>query len=261
MKKHFLKYSFFAFIFLLGFVAQAQHVPVDNELEKKYTPNSNSIFNDLQRKQSEISGGSSSSFKNAIKFTPTALLRQKVLFWYERELFSKFTVNLGVGKPFGKDIMQQVWFALFNEFTPRTDYVAVGKMQENGNFSGSGLTLAIAPRIYFDGAFEDSFFELVYMHERVDLMLQENQPPLNAPIKGNKNVSFEMNSLSLNWGITWRAGRKEKLVNDFIIGLGAKYFTYDAFYAYPSYYQKSGHRLNTILFACASFGYSLGFGF
>ena len=67
----------------LNFFVTAQVVNErDNELDKKYTPPQNSIFNNLNVKNNQSSSGREVEIKNAIKFCPTLLLRQKVAFFY-----------------------------------------------------------------------------------------------------------------------------------------------------------------------------------
>ena len=107
MKKN---YSLIPLTFLLTLqgLLTAQNTKGNNELDNKYSPSENSIFNSLHKKRNNSNSVAEAiDLENAVNFTPTMLLRRKIFFNYERKVGDDFVVSLGLGKALGGDFFQE----------------------------------------------------------------------------------------------------------------------------------------------------------
>src|ERR1041384_2823795 len=107
MMRNFFSASLLTSAFFFCQVSQAQ--TTEQELDNKYTPNQNSIFNNLLKKGNSSSSSSDDiEIKNSVQFCPTLMFRQKVGLFYERELGGPLSIVVGVAKAFGNDIFQSL---------------------------------------------------------------------------------------------------------------------------------------------------------
>ena len=107
-----------------------QTAPV-NELDPKYTPNSTSPFSRQRNKRGQYEE-TEVTIKNAIKFCPTMLIRQKAAFFYERKIIEGFSINVGIGKAFGPDFIQNNYFTSYKAQNPSTTRITPTELLNNG---------------------------------------------------------------------------------------------------------------------------------
>jgi hypothetical protein len=240
----------------------------EGDQDKKYTPNPSSIFNSMNKKR-EDGGSSDIIIKNMFSYCPTALFRQKAMFFYQRDMGQGIVVNLGLGKAFGDDVLQQILLAaksLGADNTSLTPY----DMLDNSTYYSSTPYYYFGMRYYFSGnAFEDGFVDLAYRHESMEYLLN---PTINSTrVAGSNSVNFKMNAFSFGYGYTILTGRKNNFSHEFFINFGIKYFKYTNFetvkYQNPltqtaeDVYVKSVFEKSLIIYPAINMGYSFGFGF
>ena len=253
------------FVLISGFVL-GQTVLPKNELDDKYTPNASSMFNNLVKKAYDENAYVEIEFKNVARFCPTMLIREKVFFAYERTLYKGLVGVAGIGKAFGKDVLQNSYFAIFSN----SDNNILNPNQGTiGTYLGSMPLLHAGIKIYFSGtAFEDAFFELNYRRERMDYLL----PPIvnGNSVDGENDIQFKMNAFSIGFGFTSVGGEKSNIVHDFYINFGLKSFNYNQYdlvsvinpvnAKLENFYRKSDTYAKTRIVPSLNIGYAFGFG-
>ncbi len=254
---------------LLAATARSQNRPTgaENEMDKKYTPNSNSIFNSLNQKR-EVFGESGIYAKNIIAYAPTAILRQKVLFFYQRDLGSGICLILGGGKAFGQDVLQHLGIQL-KTFYNVSQGLSGSQIISNSTYSDCGPYLYGGIRYYFsEKTFEDGYVEFSFRHERMEYVLDSYVN--NWRVEGTRNATFKMNALSFGYGYTFMVGPKKNFCHELYMNFGVKQFTYSKFDVYDlkinngateRVYLKSGGERTFIVYPAINMGYIFGFGF
>jgi hypothetical protein len=236
-----------------------------NEFDKKYTPDPNSLFNS-GKKSNQSSYSSDVTIKNGIKFCPTMLIRAKAAFYYERALFKGVALQLGIGKAFGKDIVQMTGFAFASGFkgsnTLRPDEILT-----YSDFDESSPMISAGLKIYYSGTvFDGGYISFNYMHEVVDYTL--NSKVYDRPIQGSNVATFVMNGINVGFGYTLTGGNKNNIIHEFYMNTGINMFSISRFervdYNPPigsqvGYYKKSSVEMSKNLFGL-NFGYIIGFG-
>lgn len=240
----------------------------DNEYDRKYTPPTGSLFNDMGTTRSGNSGVGEKDFHNSLKVVPTALFRLKVVGVLERDLSNGFATGLTLGKAFGTDFIQYLGLSLTDLSTYGQDkYLRADELIDNSSFDGSSVFAGINFRGYFSGeTFDGGYVELLYNFERTDYLLRND---VNGyPVKGVRSASLRMHALGLGFGVTMNSGN---FSNELFMNFGIKLFRSDRFsryevpaaagsYSTDYYYQKNGTMsLNPVFMI--NFGYALGFGF
>jgi hypothetical protein len=262
-----IKTTIFAVIIFCCLSLKSQVGANDVELDKKYTPGQNSIFNELHKKNTAPSS-SNAEIKNTIKFCPTLVFRQKVVFFYEREIAKGFSFHTGIGKAFGADVFEQFYFNAFSgQAAPNTLYP--GLIFTNSNYSGSSVFFSAGIKVYFSGTtFDGGYIDLHYRHERMDYLLK----PLvdGNRVDGANDVSFNMNSFTCGFGYALLGGKNNNITHDLFMNFGIKFFKYTQFdqLQIPSVYgntediyRRSNLELTARILPSFSIGYMLGFGF
>jgi hypothetical protein len=245
---------------------QEKIIAHDDEQDKKYTPNSGSVFNlslgrKNQNKPDEV------TIKNSIKFSPTALARQKVVFFYERHLFEGLVINLGVGKSFGDDYFQKTFLSNFKEDDGEFNTLSVGEILSKSNYYGSNVYLHAGLRYYFSGTpFDNFFLEGTYRNESIDYEVLKPTASRNGfNIIGSPIATFKMNAFTFGFGTTSTTGQRNNITNEFFMNFGIKFFSYTQFDLIPSAinatYQNNSLEQSTRILPTVNIGYSFGFGF
>ncbi|MES2679624.1 MAG: hypothetical protein V4635_07050 [Bacteroidota bacterium] len=268
MIKHIKIIILSSFLFA-GFLTFGQDKPqIDGDQDKKYTPNPSSIFNSLNKKR-EDGGSSDVTIKNMITYCPTALFRQKVMFYCHRDLGQGIVVNLGLGKAFGDDVLQQVFLGIKSV---TSDYTVLSSydMLSNATYYSSTPYYYVGLRYYFSGnSFEEGFVDLAYRHESLEYLLN---PDINSKkVAGSNSFNLKMNAFSFGYGYTILTGRKNNFSHEFFINFGIKYFKHSYFevvqyrnpvtYVDEDVYVKSPYEKKMIIYPAINMGYSFGFGF
>lgn len=244
----------------------------DNEFDKKYTPAQSSIFNNLNRKNKENpSGGSSIDIKNSIKFSPTMLLRQKIGFFYERQVAEGFSVEFGLGKAFGRDVIEIVGLEAFTLDEEDANSAGAGLILNSGEYSGSSPLVHAGLRLYYSGeSFDGGYINLFYRFERLSYTLPATMNDLR--VEGSRQADFRMNSFNCGFGYSTVSGIKSNITHDFFISIGIRMYEYTKFEEaevplFGSYYSseriyRATTSTNTVRLAPSiNISYSLGFGF
>lgn len=264
----FKKIVFIPAFMLCGLFAFAQTPENANELDKKYTPNTASIFNGAGKKPSESYGGNETEIKNVIKFSPTLLLRQRAMLFYERELLESFTMHVGIGKPFGSDVFQRAFFSI-GSLTDFGTALTPGQVTGESTYWGSFPSLAAGAKIYFSGStFDEAYIEFNYRWERVDYLLNPSIDGIR--IEGENDLKLKMNAFNVGFGYTALSGSSNNFTHDFYCNFGFKLFKYTTFDqviansvtgAKEIVYKKTGEETNARIIPSLNIGYLFGFGF
>lgn len=263
---------FIGFLFLNFFVTAQVINERDNELDKKYTPPLNSIFNNLNAKTNKSSSGNDVEIKNAIKFCPTLVLRQKVVFFYEREITKGFSINAGLGKAFGEDVFEKTFF---DEFSLADNYegkyLSAGALLENSKRDDSSPLISIGFRIYFSGkSFDGGFVDFNYRNERVDYVL--NSTTVNSyRIEGSNRASFKINAFSFGFGHTFVGGQKNNITHELFLNFGIKLIKFPEYKKFDNVvsqfgntetvYRRTAAEVSARILPAFNMGYVFGFGF
>ncbi len=259
---------FFLILFCGGFSFAQVIVNGDNEFDKKYTPGQNSVFNELHNKN-KSSATSVVEIKNSLKFCPTLVFRQKIVFFYEREITKGLSLNIGGGKSFGADIFEALYFDIFSEQAFELKTLSPGTLLTNSQFNASSALISAGIRVYFDGTtFDGAYVDLNYRIERIDYTLK---PIVNGNrVEGLSSFSFKTNAFFCGFGYASVSGRKGKVTHDFFMNFGIKFVKYTqfdeveipgAFGNTEQVYRKSAYELSARILPALNMGYSLGFGF
>jgi hypothetical protein len=260
--------TIFLFVFSLS-VGKAQTDLPKNELDTKYTPNASSMFNNLVKKSYDENSYTEIEFKDMVNYSPTMLVREKIFFVYERDVYKGIALTAGLGKAFGKDFVQNAWHTLnisnFSDITVLSPQQALS----NCSYLGSGPLMQLGSKIYFSGTtFDEAFFEFNYRYEKINYLL--NTPIDNRRIDGENDLSFKMSGFSFGFGYTTVTGEKSNLVHEFYINFGLKTFKFTHYDLLSVknpvtdkselIYRKADDFLSTRILPSMNIGYAFGFG-
>jgi len=252
-------------LFAMPLTAQ---VDSDVERDNKNTPNRNSIFNDLGKKKNENNSYAADvEIKNSVGFCPTMLLRQKVFFIYEYAPHDIVILDFGLGKAFGNDLIQSTYFSAFSDYSG-DKYLQAGEIMDNSTYLGSGMLVHAGVKLFFDGtAFDGSFFEFYYRHEKMEYRL--NPTVSGYRIENGNTAEFTMNALAFGYGYKGVTGSRNQFTHEFYMNCGIKNFTYTQFNqivhsAATGYselaYQRTAQEAKTRILPSFNMGYIFGFG-
>jgi hypothetical protein len=254
------------FVFITSFLFS--QYDQDRDPDKKYTPNKNSIFNNLLTKNTEPGSSGTTEIRNVIKFCPTLLLRQKVALFYERDIASAFSINFGIGKAFGNDYLQYLYLSAFSDFNTGST-LAAGQVMDNSEYTGSKPMLHVGFKIFFSGTtFEDGYVEFNYRRETMDYTLNSNVGGYRVE-KGNL-ASFKMNAFSFGFGYMDVSGVRNNITHEFFMNFGIKNFSFTSFVAYDKLntwgqtervYERTHLESQARILPSFNMGYIFGFGF
>ncbi|MBA3663690.1 MAG: hypothetical protein H0W61_05725 [Bacteroidetes bacterium] len=258
-----------ALLFISFITAQTIIPNNDNEFDKKYTPDHNSIFNGLNKKNRETSSsGNSIEFQNILKFSPTLLFRQKAGLFYERSITNGFSITFGLAKAFGRDYIETVGLEAFTFGDDYSKGIAPGLMLNNSTFYGSLPLITTSLRLYYSGtSFEGGYIELGYRRETMEYLLN---PMINSnQVEGNRIVTFTMNAFSTAFGFSGVTGIKGNITHDFFVSCGLRSYTYTEFeeyqistgYTNQNIYRATGAEAKVRLAPSINVCYLIGFGF
>lgn len=255
----------------LNFFVTAQVVNErDNELDKKYTPPQNSIFNNLNVKNNQSSSGSEVEIKNAIKFCPTLLLRQKVAFFYEREITKGFSFNVGLGKGFGSDIFERTVLDILS-IDDKSEYLKAGRLLKNSKYDDSSPLISAGVRIYYSGkSFDRGFVDFNCRTERVDYILNSTKID-GYTIEGSNKLSFSVNAFTFGFGHTFISGQKNNITHELFMNFGIKFFKFPEYKRFDNVvsqygitetiYRRTNAEVTARILPSFNMGYVFGFGF
>jgi hypothetical protein len=258
------------FYFLLGIqlsYAQVRQPPKEkNGLDDKYALPPASPFNTSNKNKSENS--SEVTIKNTVKYCPTLLLRQKTGFFYERKIGDAVSLTLGVGKAFGKDIIEAEGMDAFSLRNNIPGSAAPGIVIKYAEYAGSSPFFAVGLKLfYFGEAFNGAYVDLSYKHERMDYTVGEQIS--SYKVTGAKDASYTMNGFNFGLGFEAVSGKKNNITHDFNMGFGFKNYMCTEFkeYQVPSgysttkEYRRSAAEIQLRVAPAMNISYSIGFGF
>jgi hypothetical protein len=245
----------------------AQTLP-PSELDTKYTPNESSPFSKQRNKKGEYEV-TEVTIRNAIKFAPTLLIRQKAAIFYERRIVEGLALNVGIGKAFGVDFLQNNYFTSYKTQT-ETTRMGPTTLLQNSEYYGSSLLLMAGMRFYFSGiAFDGGYFEFNYRRE--NLRYQLNPRVYNFRIEGSTIADFQMNNFNFGFGISNVTGSKKNMTHEFYMMFGIKNFLMtryelvdNSFFtgqAGDYVYRRSPSTQQARIIPAIHIGYAFGFGF
>ena len=259
-----------------------------NDLDKQYTPDKSSIFNNEGSSSSQGKNKNTNDvdISNAIKFNFGLLVRNTAGLYWERKVSDRFTIQPGIGLCYGKDkLMQEIGGSM--DMTPqnqRTNTVPFGSLLSQGNLTGVNIFTSLACRIYFGNyyyggeTFQGGYLEINVRYSSMNVDIPTtgssatNGYAGGAPyyIPGLPTVNFRTVSYYLTYGYQLCTTGKIKTTHDFYFGFGFRSVKYDSYilentsnqytgtadYTYIS----SGTRATALIPSLVA-GYVLGFGF
>ncbi|MES2679623.1 MAG: hypothetical protein V4635_07045 [Bacteroidota bacterium] len=269
-----MKNAFIFFLLLISLLCSGQdkQEPGSNDLDSNFTPISNSIFNRSHKKGADGSF-SNVTFKNVVKFCPSALAWKKVLFFYERELSRGFSLNVGVGMSFGDDVFQKKYFGWNTYGVDLAEYtldLTTSELLENCNYLKSTPYFYAGLRYYVNStAFEGWYAEFATRYQRVEYRVDNTIGSID--LEGPNSAFFETYAATFGWGYTVLTGSKKRFGHDFYANFGFKYIEHTHFavvqhwdsrgFWLPMTYVKTNSEDTRILFPAINIGYCFWFGF
>lgn len=268
--KRIIVFLYFAFAGSISAQSQENSQESNTNLDKKYTPNQNSIFNILNKKTSPSSyKGGAVTVQNFIKYSPAALGRRKILFYYERNLVQGLSLNIGLGKAIGEDIFQKTYLKNFANVTSNGIQVRASEIYQYSSYSGSNLYVSAGLKFYlFSGTFEDEFLQFSYARETMKYAL--NDKINGIVVQGeDKIVDFKMDAFNFSFGYNFLTGLNKNLSHEILIGVGAKLISYSKIervnYSsgpyYPATFVKTNDYIKAKIIPSINLSYCFGFGF
>ena len=262
---------FIGFLFLNFFVTAQVINERDNELDKKYTPPQNSLFNNLNIKNNQSSSGNDVEIENAIKFCPTLLLRQKVVFFYEREITKGFSINAGLGKAFGEDLFEKAFLELFSN-NYENKQLSAGDLLASAKYDDSSPFISVGFRIYYSGnSFDGGFVDFNYRYERLDYILNPTISNGGYRIEGSNRASFKINAFSFGFGHTFVGGQKNNITHELFLNFGIKLIKFPEYKKFDNVvsqfgntetvYRRTTAESSARILPSFNMGYVFGFGF
>jgi hypothetical protein len=262
---------FICFIFLSFFLNAQVINERDNELDKKYTPPQSSLFNNLNVKNNHSSSGNEVEIQNAIKFCPTLLLRQKVVFFYEREITKGFNINGGLGKAFGEDPFEKIFLELLSN-NYENKQLSAGELLASAKYDDSSPFIAVGFRIYYSGnSFDGGFVDFNYRYERRDYILNPTVNNGSYRIEGSNRASFKINAFSFGLGHTFVGGQKNNITHELFLNFGIKLIKFPEYKKFDNVVTQTGNietvyrrttaEISARILPSLSMGYVFGFGF
>lgn len=266
-------HTLLTFIFITAFSvllhSQENAEDPNVKLDKKYTPNQNSVFSITAKRKGGSESSAEITIRNLIKFCPTALFRQKALLYYDFDLIDGLALTAGIGKSFGEDYLQKIYLTGgFGDLT--SPKLSLYTLFDNATYTGSSIFLSGGLKYYFSGkTFDENFMAFNYSRERMDYTL--NATIDNRIVTGDdKVVSFKVNSFSFGYGFTSLSGPRNNFCHEFFMGCGVRFINYSEIdmmnnvsgpYAPNPTYYKTGAELKTRIFPSVNISYLFGFGF
>lgn len=262
---------YIGFLFLNFFIVAQVTNQRDNELDKKYTPPQSSLFNNLNIKNNQSSSGSDVLIKNAIKFCPTLLFRQKVGFFFEREITNGFSINAGLGKAFGEDIFEKA-FLSFSSDESENKQLSAGDLLSSAQYDNSSPFISVGFRLYYSGkSFDGGFVEFNYRNDRVDYLLNPTTID-DYNIEGSTKASFKISAFSFGFGHTFVGGQKNNITHELFMNFGIKIIKFPEYERVDNFvspitgnsetvYQRTTAEITARILPSINLGYVFGFGF
>lgn len=255
-------YTLFLVLFLASssFVFSQTHkvdeaTGLPNDLDSKYTPDKNPLFNSSSDVYTANSKNSNDpGIKNVVSFDIVNLGRSQATFYYERAINKILSAQVGIGTTFAKDQIQQTFipvgitvFANNNENnynnTTNGSSRSLTDILKGSNYSSSGIFFAAGIKLYVSGtAPKGVFFQVGTTYAVSNLLFnQNNNNNYNGyPLVGSPNITVKNLNFNFTWGYQFIVGvGKVKFVNTVYAGIGIKKITYTDVVDYPSYYNSN----------------------
>ena len=274
---------FILFFVLFAVTACMQNASAQsNDLDKQYTPDKNSVFNNKSSASSGKGEEDISDINNAFKFNIGLLIRSTAAFFWERKISSGITIQPGLGVCYSKDKLMGILGEDFN-ITPSTSSVPLASLIAQGTSTGTNLFLSCAFRFYFSNyygneIFQSGYFEMNGRYSPMELKIYSNMNSTSSnynsyKIADDPRINLHIFSFYTIYGYQFCTAGKIKTTHDFYCGVGIRSIGFDAFQSttrnvYDQYgnltqetvHVKSGARESALL---PSFvlGYAFGFGF
>jgi hypothetical protein len=203
--------------------------------------------------------------KNRIKFYPTMLIRVKPFFAYERTLRKHMSIQLGIGKAFGKDVFLESNFNINRG--PSGNFLSPAELLSYAKYYNSTPLITGGIKIPFRNGYDENYITVSYLFEKINYEL--NSGSQIVVFYDPKLTSFVMNGVNASFGHTFIRGKNKHIIHEIFISAnvsGYRISTFEAFNPYPLlhtnilYYKKAEGNINKILYGF-SFGYIFGFGF
>lgn len=277
---------FFLFLSAVNFSLAQDAPPQGNDLDKLYTPDKNSVFNNEAGSGSQAKNKTVNeiNISNAVKFNFGLLVRNTAAFFWERKIANQFTIQPGIGVCYGKDrLMQEIGGDMdMTPYVSRSGTVPFGSLLKQGNFRGVNLFASFAFRLYtgnyyYGGeTFQSGYFEVNVRYSSMNVDILTTAPSSsgsstgsNYYILGNPTVNFRTESYYFIYGYQFCTTGKTKTTHDFYCGAGFRSIKYDSFALDNSQqysgsvgytYISTGTRAAALIPSLVA-GYVLGFGF
>lgn len=262
-----------------------------NDLDKLYTPDKNSIFNNKGGSDGKSREGNELNIKNVVKFNMGLLVRNTAGFYWERKIADKITIQPGIGMCYGKDKLMTFLGGEAN-MTPSlssSNTVPFGELLQQGYFRDMNLFSSFAFRFYSanyynsDETFQSGYLELNVRYSAMNLNYRSETYNQNSYgyyngssyfMPNSSTASFHTFSFYSIYGYQTCTTGRIKTTHDFYIGAGIRSTSYSSYtlnekypvldqygqVVYVSAYVKSGHRESALIPSFVA-GYVFGFGF
>lgn len=206
-----------------------------NDLEQKYTPKKNGIFNTSSNKTSTSTSKKIETIQNNIGFNPIVLFRNQILFHYEYARDNSIVFRGELGYCYGKDQVQSLIEVGDIVFGNDDDHINLGTMYSTSELKSGGLCFGAGVKFFsFDNVFDGGYFMVSYRHSSneinwrtenttYDSFGNSTTSTVNLPIK------ISNNSFNFIYGYQLSGYGKNPVIHDFYFGFGLKNVKYTGY--------------------------------
>jgi hypothetical protein len=237
-------------------------------LDEKYTPNDNSIFNVFARPGSR-SSYLNTSYQNYITFCPTLMARQKIVFAFEHCLNNRIRINAGIGRSFGTDLIRRAGLNYTESYSLSfSDNLSEADIMQYGSFSKGGFILAGGIKFIIKSPDENTsiYLSLNYRHDRLNYVLPATISIYD--VIGDNSAKINLNVLSGGMGYILTNTVQKRFTHEIFVLANCTVSSFTNFQLQTGSLQnKNTYKMNdqnpliTKPSFGVSFGYALGFGF
>lgn len=221
----------FLMFFMCSEIVFGQATGNPNEQDEQYTPKGNGPLSASKKNSSSSSSSWNGDYpKNIVKFTPTALVRNLVIFSYERNFAEYFSVVGSVGFNTNKDRLFATLGSEMDIFesqrnSPNT--VSISEIMRTSTHAGISPYFSISAKLFYDSYFFDntSFFEFMYMNYSNKLNYQNTD--VGAFVLSNPELKVNYSIYALKWGYQFVTEGKIKTTHEIFFTAGYRTTKYN----------------------------------
>ncbi len=261
---YFLKFRHLYFLWLFFTASGQLPAALKDKLyyEKNYSENC--LFPSIDEKT-----GKNNSINNLIKLSPSALLRQRVILFYDRKVWDKLFVSFSLGYIFGRDNFELSYVELFKSYTDYAETLNPGTLIKGAKFLYALPSTSVGFKYFFNdwSANRNTFFQIDYRFEGVNYTLNKSILDRNNISEEQKNFNFIFHHASVGIGHLSFFGKRKNLFNEIGLSVGYKWLKYDEYKMSHdptmslTAYHKTHKKLATSVFPTIHIRYSIGLGF